>query len=344
MAQATQRSHPHHHRFFPADQDRARMPVAVLSGFLGSGKTTLINAMLRHPALADTAVAVNEFGAVALDQHLIARDEGDVLVLANGCLCCNLGDDAETAVMRLFTRRDEGGLPPFRRLLVEPSGLADPAPFAQAILRNPMMARVMRLSSIVTVVDALFGAQHLAQQGEAVGQVALADRIVLTKSDLADPSALRGLLAGLNPHAPILSAVLGEIDPQAIFAADFLDPDQPPEAVRAVFRADAVAPHAQAAEAVVLGCDHPLDWPALESFLRRLRLGHADALLRLKGLVALRGEGRPLLLQGIHHVLHPPILLDAWPDADHSTRLVLILRGADAATIRSDWAAFIQEA
>ncbi len=320
------------------------MPVVLLSGFLGSGKTTLINAMLRHSAMADTAIAVNEFGAVALDQHLIARDEGDVLVLANGCLCCNLGDDAETAVMRLFTRREEGGLPPFRRLIVEPSGLADPAPFAQAILRNPMMARVMRLSSIIAVVDALFGARHIAQQNEAAGQVAIADRIVLTKSDLADPADLRAVLVGLNAHAPILTASHGEIDPHLLFAADFLDPDLPPETIRSALRAESVSPHTRSAEAVVLTCDHPLNWPSLEEFLRRIRLGHADALLRLKGLVAIQGEDRPLLLQGIHHVLHPPILLDDWPDADHSTRIVLILRGLDPANIRSDWTAFTEKA
>jgi G3E family GTPase len=325
-------------------QDLARLPVVLLSGFLGSGKTTLLNALLRRPALADTAVAINEFGEIALDQHLIARDEGDVLVLANGCLCCNLGGDAEEAVLRLFVRREQGGLPPFRRLIVEPSGLADPAPLAQAILRNPLMARVMRLSGIVGVIDAPFGARHLAEQPESAKQIAIADRIVLTKTDLADAAELRRQIAALNPLAPVLTATNGAIDPAALFAPDFLAPDLPSSAdlPRSPRFAEAVTPHPNETGALILTHDAKLDWPRLETFLHETRLRHAEALLRLKGLVAIQGEDRPLLIQGVHHVLHPPVQLDSWPDTDHATRLVLILRGADPSPIRAAWAALTQ--
>ena len=338
----------HRHRFLPAAEDRARMPVVVLTGFLGAGKTTLLNALLRHPEFADTAVAINEFGAVALDQHLIERDEGDVLVLANGCLCCNVGGDAEEAVMRLFARREQGGLPPFRRLIVEPTGLADPAPLAQSILRSPLMARVLRLSGIVGVIDAMFGVRNLTEQPEAARQMALADRIVITKTDLVGSGAEAGLrtsLATLNPAAQIMTAEHGAIAPAVLFAADFLNPDLPPSPELRISPrlAEAISPHGPQTEALVLTHSAPLDWPALEVWLRHLRLGHAETLLRLKGLADIAGEAHPLLLQGVHHVLHPPVLLDAWPDDDHATRLVLILRGADPAPIRQSWAEFIKK-
>ncbi len=337
-------AHAYRHRFWPGAQDRARLPVALLTGFLGAGKTTLLNVLLRHPAMADTAVAINEFGAVPLDQHLVGRPDGDVLVLANGCLCCNLGGDVEAGVMQLFARRAEGDLPPFRRLIVEPSGLADPAPLAQAILRNPLMARSLRLSGLVAVVDALFGARHLAEQPESRKQVALADRIVITKGDLADTSALHTHLASLNPLAPVVTASHGAIDPAALFTPEFLDPDLPSGAdlSRSPRFAEAVI-HPEQTEAVVLTHATPLDWARFEPWLHRIRLDHADALLRLKGLVALQGSDQPLLLQGIHHVLHPPVLLETWPDADHTTRLVLILRGVDPARIRDAWEAFTAE-
>jgi G3E family GTPase len=294
--------------------------------------------------MADTAVAINEFGAVALDQHLVGRPEGEVLVLANGCLCCNLGGDVEAGVMQLFARRQAGDLPPFRRLIVEPSGLADPAPLAQAILRNPLMARSLRLSGLVAVVDALFGARHLAEQPECRKQVAMADRIVITKADLAGADALRDQLAALNPPAPVLTATHGAIEPATLFTPDFLDPDLPSSAElpRARRFAESVT-HPDQTEAVVLTHAAPLDWSRFESWLRGIRLTYADALLRLKGLVALQDSDQPLLLQGIHHVLHPPILLEAWPDTDHTTRLVLILRGIDPAPIRSAWAEFTRK-
>ena len=204
-----------------------RLPVALLSGFLGSGKTTLVNALLRDPRLADTAVAVNEFGDVPLDRDLIDHGTDSTVVMANGCLCCNLSGDMEEAVMRLFSRRDAGDVPRFKRLIVEPSGLADPAPIAQAILRNPLMARALRLEAIVTTVDALFAEAQLARHPETRKQVALADRLVLTKTDLADAAASSGCArrcARLNPVAPIVTRKPGRVDAAALFPPAFLDP------------------------------------------------------------------------------------------------------------------------
>jgi G3E family GTPase len=336
-------------RRFPFVQqaaDQRRMPVAVLSGFLGTGKTTLINALLRDPRLAGTAVAVNEFGSVPIDHDLIDHGAEKTIVMANGCLCCNLSGEMESAMMRLFTRREDGLIPSFQRLIVEPSGLADPAPIAQAILRNPVMAATMRLAGIVTVVDSLFGLAQLTRHPETRKQAALADRIVLTKSDLADgpaAEALRAALLAVNAVAPILTADHGEIDAGLLFPPSFFAPDATgplPAAQRSFLLAEAVDPdHAARFEAAALTAEGPLDWGAFDAWLKRLRIGHADALLRIKGLLHVGGVDGPVVVQGVHHVLSHPVVLDAWPDADRRSRLVLI---ADPGTInhaRESWAA-----
>ncbi len=319
------------------EEDRHRLPVAVISGFLGSGKTTLLNRLLQDPRMADTAVAINEFGAIPLDQHLIDHGADKTVVIANGCLCCNVAGDMEEAVMRIFSRRESGATPHFARLLVEPSGLADPAPIAQAILRQPTLSRVMRLDGIVTVLDALFGPAHLRDHPEARQQARLADRIVLTKTDLADPAPLRDALRTLGVAAPLLTAPHGEIDPAALFSASFLDPAAPLSPVAEWVERESPHVHS-AATALCLVADRALDWPGFDRWLRGVRTGHGEALLRVKGLLAVAGRPRPVVIQGVHHVLHPPAELADWPGDDRRSRLVLILRDpALADALRLDW-------
>lgn len=337
---------PRRYPFLTQDSDSARLPVALLSGFLGSGKTTLVNALLRDPRMADTAVAVNEFGAIPIDGDLIDHGADRTVVLANGCLCCNLAGDMEDAVMRLFSRREGGALPRFKRLIVEPSGLADPAPIAQAILRNPMMTRSLRLAGIVTAVDALFGRAQLARNPETRKQVALADRLVLTKPDLADPQeteALRSELLALNAIAPILSAERGDIDPALLFTPSFFDSGTIaalPAARRSALLAEAVDPlHAARMEAASLTADGPLNWQAFDLWLRQLRLGFAERLLRIKGILAIAGVDGPVVVQGVHHVADNPVVLDAWPGDSHGSRLVLIADPGTIAAARASWAA-----
>ncbi|HQT76176.1 MAG TPA: GTP-binding protein [Rhodopila sp.] len=325
--------------FLTQDADRARMPVALLSGFLGSGKTTLVNALLRDPRLSGTAVAVNEFGDVPLDRDLIDHGQDRTVVMANGCLCCNLSGDMEDAVMRLFSRREAGALPRFKRLIIEPSGLSDPAPIAQAILRNPVMARGLRLSSIIATVDAQFGEQQLARHPETRKQVALADHLVLTKTDVAPPGPLPALLSGINSSADILPAPFGAVDAASLFPADFFDPAAPPTRRSVLLADDGSSGHLSAHATITLTADRPLRWRPFDDWLRGIRLPHAQALLRLKGMLNIDGTAGPVVIHGIHHVLNAPVQLDAWPTADHRSRLVLIADRATITAAQESWEA-----
>jgi G3E family GTPase len=330
--------------FVTRQQNSAKLPVFLLTGFLGSGKTTLVNALLNDPRLADTAVAINEFGAVPLDQHLIDEGQDRTVVLANGCLCCNVAGDMEEAVMRIFSRRQTGDLPRFRRLIVEPSGLADPAPIAQAILRNPVMSRHLRLEGIVATVDALFGLSQLERHDESRKQVSLADTLVLTKTDLAEPVALEALkskLRTLNPSASLIEAQNGAVDMAALAPAGFIDPEAPSAPRGLSWTAEAVEAdpaHTQSVTALTLIADRPLAWRAVEAWLRDVRIELADRLLRLKGLIATAEAHGPIVVQGVHHVMHPPTMLGRWPDADHRTRIVLIVQGSAGQGLEARWA------
>jgi G3E family GTPase len=328
-------------RLFPvtAEADRARLPVVIVSGFLGSGKTTLLNRLLHEPCMADTAVAINEFGTVPLDQHLIDHGADKTVVMANGCLCCNVGGDIEEAVMRIFSRRQSGDLPSFARLIVEPSGLADPAPIAQAILRQPVLSRAMRLEAIVTVVDGMFGLQQLEQYPEALKQASIADVRVVSKGDLADTGAVAARLRAIS-DAPVLDVSASAAD---LFPPGFLRPELGDGSWMA--RAEAVGhTHSPEVASVSLVADATLDWGAFDTWLRQIRIRHSDDLLRVKGLLAVAGRARPVVVQGVHHVLHPPTELSAWPDADRRSRLVVIVRGAALANeIRGRWDAALMD-
>jgi G3E family GTPase len=327
--------------FLAAQQHQARLPVLILTGFLGSGKTTLVNRLLRDARLAGTAVAVNEFGEVPLDAHLIEHNAEQTIVMANGCLCCNVLGDMEDAVMRIFSRSQSGSLPSFERLIIEPSGLADPAPIAQAILRNPVLASAFRLEGIIATVDCVFFARQLAAHPETHKQIAMADRLVITKSDMAGPADLQTLLKdlrALNPLADILTAVNGEIDPAALLPAGFLDPALAAPPRRAAFTADTPADHTSDTVAISLSSEIPLEWKSFELWLRKIRLANADSILRFKAILNLAGNEAPVVLHGVHHVLHAPVQFAAWPDDDRRSRLVFITRGLKPGIIETAWA------
>ena len=315
-----------------AKDDTARTPVFVLTGFLGSGKTTLLNRLLREPALADTAVIVNELGDVALDHLLVERMDGEVALMRSGCICCAVRDDFETTLRELLARRDEGSLPPFARVVVETTGLADPAPLVQAVDTNPLLAHFCRLGAVLTTVDVVHAPGQIERQWEARKQVALADRLLLTKTDLAAvPEGLAAELAALNPTA--VQQVLGPHDlPPGLLAARSLHRTVHDAAGLLAGRALG-KPHGDV-HSFVLEADAPLDWLRLQQWLATLRAEHGERLLRLKAVVSAAGEDAPLVLHGVQHLFHPPLAAPHidWPAG--RSALVFIVRGLDEATVR----------
>ena len=317
------------------------VPVTILTGCLGSGKTTVLNRLLRLPSLAVTVVIVNEFGAVGLDHLLIEQAIEDAVLLKNGCICCTVRGDIADTLDTLWQRRDSGQLPPFRRIAIETTGLADPAPVAHALIAEPGARHACRLDGIVTTVDALHGLMQLERQEEARRQVAVADRILLTKTDIASPQQIAGVTARIATltASPIRHVIAGDADPSDVFD---LGPNQ--AAIDQWLRPlDAhyghrhlPFAHGEQIGSVVLRAHAPVRWGALQAWLDSLLSLRGDAVLRLKGFVRLEGEGRPVVLQGVHHVLHPPTFLDR--DVVDATQLVLITRGLSARGLRASFA------
>ena len=324
---------------FLSPDETGHFPVSLITGFLGSGKTTLLNRLLRHSRMAGTAVVINEFGDVPLDQHFIEKTDGEVVVMANGCLCCSLNGDLEGIVGTLFAKREAGIIPAFERLVVETTGLADPAPIMQLLLNSPLIGRSFRLDAVVATVDAVHGMRALDEHEEAIKQAAIADRIVITKTDLADPEPLVARLRALNPGAALFQVVMGEIDPDLLFGVGEVALRDP---VRWLGPIAHLHHHGRDdVDAFCLTSDQPLDWREFQRWLTRIKVREADRLLRVKGMVDVVGEDGPVIVHGVHHVFHPPVKLDRWPEGDRATKLVFITRGLDRAGIEAEWRAFI---
>ncbi|MCP3385771.1 GTP-binding protein [Bradyrhizobium sp. CCGUVB4N] len=346
---------------FESDKSAQRLPVSLITGFLGSGKTTLLNRLLRHDDMTDSAVIINEYGEVSLDHLLVERVDGEVAVLASGCICCTIRSDLEQTLRDLLVKRDRSEIPPFRRILIETTGLADPAPIVQLLLNNPLVSHFLRLDAIVTTIDAVNASHQLDRQFEAVKQVALADRLLITKRDLAeDIGALQSRLRQLNPAAGIETVDHGEIDPANLFDAGLIDPEKKKIDVARWLNEHAfTGPHAHAGHShhehahhdhdhhdhdasitsFMLAFDEPLDWMAVTHWLAHLRSARGADLLRVKGILNLQGEPAPIVIHGVHHVFHPPVALAAWPDNDRRSRIVFITRGISRADVLDLWQA-----
>lgn len=351
------------------------VPLAVITGFLGAGKTTLLNRLLQDPALDGTVVIMNEFGEIGLDHLLVESVDEGMLLLSSGCLCCSIRGDLIATLEDLLQRRDAGEVS-FRRVIIETTGLADPAPILHTLIHHPFLGQRFALSGVITLVDAVNGAQTLDAHPEAIKQLAVADRLVLTKVDLlGDASAeqaLRARLRRLNPAAPVLDAAAGEATASRLLDAGLYDVDGKIADVREWLAAEAFDdPHGEGAHdhrhhhhghhehghhhhdvnrhdarirAFCLSTPSAIGRGRFDSFLDLLRSAHGPNLLRVKGIVRIADDpGRPVIVHGVQHLFHTPITLPQWPDADHSTRLVFILRDLDESFVRRLWNAFTGE-
>jgi G3E family GTPase len=332
-----------------------RIAISVLTGFLGSGKTTILRELLAHPELDRTVVLVNEFGAIGIDDLLLKEVAPHVVLLESGCICCTVGDDLTARLLELLAQRDAGDIPPFERAIVETTGLADPAPLLHSIMTGPIAAAPFRLGGVITTVDAVNGARQLDTHAESVKQAALADRLIITKCDLADAAAitaLRDRLQRINPTAVVYETVDGHIEPQRILdtglwnaASRRVDVDRwlNDRSLSASYTRrtggsgsmlQAQSRHS-AVSTIAMTRDSPLRLEAFTDAVEHLLACHGDHLLRVKGILNVEGADGPVVVHGVQRIFHPPVRLASWPSADRRSRVVFIARDIEPGAIEN---------
>lgn len=348
---------------------RSPAPITILTGFLGSGKTTTLNHLLRQDGLQGTIAIVNEFGEVGIDHLLIETSEERFALLDNGCICCTVRGDLVDTLKSIAARRDAGELPDFNRVLLETTGLADPAPVLHTLMVDPDIMALFRIDGVVVTVDAVNGVATLNSYVEAVKQVGVADRLLVTKTDLADEAAVRTLrarLAAINPTADVLAIRDGKVDAASVLDVGLFDPAARSADVVAWFeRAAEAAAHRHDDACADAQCDHPdhhhdhhhdhagpahdhrhggvhsfsflidgeVAWGPFAQWLDYVASLRGEDLLRFKGIINVAGKPNPVVVHGVQHVFHPAKDLDSWPTADRSTRLVFIVRNIEQALI-----------
>ena len=347
-----------------------RLPVSLLTGFLGSGKTTVLNYLVRQPALANTVVIINEFGAIGLDHDLVESSNEDLVLLQSGCLCCTIRSDLATTLRSLFLRRVRGDILEFDRVVIETTGLADPAPILHTLMTDRLLAARYRLDGVVTTVDAATGQSTLDRQIESVKQAAVADRLLLTKADLVEAQEVDALvqrLRALNPAAPIVQVLNGAVDPGRLFDAGLYNPKTKSLDVQRWLNAEAyltgdrheISEHSHDAHgdqhevahghhahahdinrhdehitAFCLTLDAPIDADVFEPWLDLLVAFQGPDLLRVKGILNVLGFPGPVVIHGVQHVFHPTVYLKQWPSKDQRSRMVFIGRDLPEAALR----------
>jgi len=338
-----------------------RIPVNVLTGFLGSGKTSLLNRLLRDPLFNNCAVLINEFGDIGIDHHLVDRVDGDMVLLQSGCICCTIRGDLATAMRDLYDRRERGEIPTFVRLVIETTGLADPVPVLSTVMYDRVLQHHFRVGNVVTTVDAVNGAANLGQYPECQKQVAVADRLVITKLDIADAAqipALYAQLAQVNPSAPCLALDAVQLDARSLLGVDAFDVASKSDEVAQWLQATrqrnylslGAAP-ASAAKAnvhrdiVAFALDLPeaVDWTVFSVWLSLLLHAHGAQILRVKGLLNVEGADAPVVVHGVQQLVHPPSHLERWPTGDHSSRLVFIVRGLEPQRIQESLTRYLRD-
>lgn len=337
-----------------------RIPVSLITGFLGSGKTTVLNHLVGHPGMGRVAVIVNEFGEIGLDHELIEKSDENTILLGSGCLCCTVRGDLVDTLGDLAIRRLKGTVPPFQRVVIETTGLADPAPILHTLMSVPVVGRY-RLDTVITTVDAVNGRKSLDEYEEAVKQVAMADRLLVTKSDLCDQQEadlLTARLRELNPAALATPVTNGVVEPADLFGSSGFDVDAGIEAVRDWLKADCydnvpahakrperesdsrvhmhgAAHHLDRIQAFCLTFDEPLDWQTTALWLDSLVAHQGEKLLRVKGLIDVRGVQEPMVIHAVQHLFHPPARLKAWPQGRRQSRMVFITRDLTKADVET---------
>ena len=312
-----------------------KTPVVLVTGFLGSGKTTLISRLLEHPGMGETAVIVNELGEIGIDHHLLRRVDERTVLLASGCVCCVLRGDLVDELRDLLDRRDAGEVPHFVRIVVETTGIADPTPIVMTLLSDPVARNHYELESVVATVDGVHGLRG----PESVKQVAIADRLVITKADIAAPggrSRIAEQIARLNPSAPAREATFGEVDPEWLFDGPERDPRGGLERSSANGPEPSEHDHDVGSCVLYLG---EVDWTAFGIWLTMLLQARGSDILRVKGLLNVGGAG-PVLVNCVQHAVHPPAHLDEWPDDDERSRLVFIGHDLDVVRLQESLTAF----
>ena len=327
-----------------ADAIPAFTPVDLLTGSLGSGKTTLLRRLLADPALSGTAVLINEFGEVALDHHLIERIDETVVLLRSGCLCCSVRGELALAIRDLHSRRESGLLPAFGRLVVESTGFADPFPILSTLKADPVLRHHFRAGAVVATVDAVNGLSQIKSYTESVRQVAVADRLVLTKTDLVNEDTIARLLAEvrqINPDAHMIRARQADLDAGALLDREETTPGYYALPTHGrTCDAPAENSHAERIRSFVVTVEEPIDWTVFGVWLTMLLNRHGDKVLRVKGILNLAGEVAPVAIHGVRYLVHNPVHMAAWPNEDRRSRVIFIVDGLDPDLVRRSLTAF----
>jgi G3E family GTPase len=355
---------------FERDPLAGKIPVTLITGFLGSGKTTLISKLVKHPDMNRVAVVINEIGEIGIDHDLVTMSSENITLLANGCICCSVRTDMQETLRELFAQRRAGLMADFDRVIVETTGLADPAPVVQTLVSDTLLAAQYRLDGVVTLVDAVHGLHQLEHQPEAVKQIALADRVFITKSDMVSATAsphagdaksaphlkaIKAAVQAINPNAGVSLIINGEVEPSALtnlglasarasaatlsFLGESLNPSNEADHTGAQtapgerYLGTRAPLHDPNITTVSLRFETPFTWASFSSALDLLATLRGPDLLRVKGIVNV--EGQPVVVQGVQHIFHPPVHLDRWPNDDTHTRMVFITRKISGDTIRN---------